>query len=454
MQGVIAVSRFGDAFRQRSTAKGALALLALLLLIAPAIAQEAGEEVEGGIPGIPEGSIASSLPRHLADPGGARSRLANHGITFGLNYIGEVWGNPSGGIKQSTHYIGLLEGVVEVDMEKAIGWHGLSFFTNLYWIHGSSITASNIGSLMPVSFIEALPATRVFEFYLDQKLFDDKVSIRFGQLAADAEFLVSEGGGLFINGTWGWPSIAAEDLPGGGPAYPLATPGVRLGLYPTENTALLVALYNGDPAPPCAADDPQICNKHGFEWEFTNKPLLFAELQHSYHQGAGQLPGTIKIGGWNHFGNFETLREPVGIIDGDYGLYAIIDQMIYRLPGEGDPKGVSIFGTIAGAPSNRNLVDFYFDVGLTFSGMISHRPNDTFGIALGYTGISDDAVTQLRADGEPATSDYEAVLELVYNAEIVPGLIVSPDFQYFWNPGATEPIPDAAVFGLRTVISY
>jgi len=284
---------------------------------------------------------------------------------------------------------------------------------------------------MPVSFIEALPATRLFELYFDQKLFNDKVSVRFGQLAADAEFLLSEGGGVFINGTWGWPSITAEDLPDGGPAYPIATPGIRLGLYPTKNTALLVALYNGEPAPPCTADDAQVCNKHGLDFDIDGPPLLFAEGTYSYNQGAGQLPGTVKLGGWNHFGNFDTLRDPVRIIDGDYGLYAIIDQMIYRLPGEGDPKGVSVFGRVIGAPSNRNLVDIYWEVGLVFTGMMASRPNDILGIGFAYTGISNDESARQRDEGETIISDYEAVLEVSYTAEILPGWNVQPDFQYF-----------------------
>jgi porin len=420
------------------------------------------EEEGGRIPGIPETSIASSLPQHLADPGGMRSRLDKHGIQFGINYIGEVLGNPSGGIKQSTHYDGVLEVTLEADMEKMIGWKGLTFFTNGYWIHGSSITSSNIGSLMPVSFIEALPATRLFELYLDQKLFDDKVSIRFGQLAADAEFLLSDGAGAFINGTWGWPSITAEDIPGGGPAYPVATPGVRLGLYPNEQTTLLVALYNGNPAPPYAADDTQICNKHGLDFEINGPPLLFAEGAYKYHQGAGELPGTIKLGGWHHFGNFETLRDPNRVIDGDYGIYAIIDQMIYRVPGEGDPKGVSVFGRVIGTPSNRNLVDIYWEAGLTFTGMFASRPNDILGVGFAYTGISDDESARQRADGEPVISNYEGVIEIACTAEIIPGWYLQPDFQYLWNPGGhasdpndpTKAIPNASVIGLRTTINY
>ena len=77
---------------------------------------------------------------------------------------------------------------------------------------------------MPVSNLEATDATRLFELWFEQHLFDDKVAIRFGQLAADAEFIISEGGGYFLNGTWGWPSITAADLPSGGPAYPQLRP--------------------------------------------------------------------------------------------------------------------------------------------------------------------------------------------------------------------------------------
>src|SRR3954468_4375288 len=61
------------------------------------------------IPGLPETSIATSLPRALADPGGIRSALGRDGITFHVNYIGEVLGNPVGGVSQGTFYDGRVE---------------------------------------------------------------------------------------------------------------------------------------------------------------------------------------------------------------------------------------------------------------------------------------------------------------------------------------------------------
>ena len=76
-------------------------------------------------------------------------------------------------------------------------------------------------------------------------------------------------------------------------------------------------------------------------------------------------------------------------LDNDCGLYGIIDQLIWRVPGSEDPKGVGVFARFIGAPSDRNLVDFYFDGGITFSGMIRSRPDDAFAIGFAYTGISE-----------------------------------------------------------------
>ena len=65
--------------------------------------------------------------------------------------------------------------------------------------------------------------------------------------------------------------------------------------------------------------------------------------------------------------------------------------------------------------------------------------------------------------------NYEIDFELTYLAQILPGFVVRPDFQYIFHPGGGGPnpfnpalghttvpgrIPDAAVFGIRTVIKF
>jgi porin len=455
--------------------RGRLRLLPAMvaaLLSWPAMAQTAEEE-SGRIPGLPETSIASSLPRELADPGGIRSALGRRGVTYHINYIGEGLDNPTGGVVQGGVYDGRLELALDADLEKTIGWPGLSFFVNGYQIHGRSISANNLGVLMPVSFIEALPDTRLFELWLEQKLFNDRLSIRFGQLSADSDFLISQGAQAFLNGTWGWASIAGVNLPDGGPSYPMAAPGVRVLIVPDDHFSLRVGLYTGDPADDCAAGVPQKCNPNGLAFPFSD-PLLLVEGAYKYNQGEGELAGTFKLGGWRLFSAPE--QQSVGnnalpialpaipgeFADQDGAIYFVLDQMLYRLPGKGDPKGISFFARAAAAPSEGNMIEAYWEGGLTFSGISDRRPDDILGIGIAHTGVSSEIIAFEQAEGQTIIPDFERMLEVSYTAQIVKGFYIQPDFQYFWNPGGRVPdpndpakaVPNAAVLGIRTTINY
>jgi porin len=361
-----------------------------------------------------------------------------------------------------------------IDFEKAIGWKGLTFFANGYQIHGESISALNLGVLMPASFIEALPSSRLFEIYLEQKLFDDHLSLRVGQLSADSEFAMSESGGAFLNGSFGWPSILGINLPDGGPSYPMASPASRLKFQPNDNLGFLVGVFSDDPAGNCMDEElPEECNPHGLLFPLTS-PLLMIETEIKYNQGEGQLAGKLKFGGWRDFGTFVPNAIgnnglPIGLApvpgvraDKNYGTYVILDQMVYRVPGPGEPRGITLFGSYMHAPPEGNMIQHYFEAGVTMRGMMDARPNDIFGIGFIYTGVSSEIIEYYKEANFPVIPSFEGVLEISYTAEVMKGFYLQPDFQYFWNPGAGsgDPLdpyiqtPNAAVFGLRTTLNY
>jgi porin len=210
----------------------------------PALAQIIDNRKDG----VRLDSIATSLPEN-GDPGGGRKWLYDHGITYDLNYTSEVFSNVSGGIRRGTIFEGLLEGIIDADLEKLLDLKGLSFHANAFQIHGTGgIARDFLGNLNTISNIEALPTTRLSELWLEQKFWDGKASLRFGQLVADSEFIISNYSQLFA--TSDWPAITKANQPGGGPSYPLSTPGIRLRVDPTKEISFLVALFNGDPASP------------------------------------------------------------------------------------------------------------------------------------------------------------------------------------------------------------
>ena len=149
---------------------------------------------------------------------------------------------------------GKVQGILTVDFGKLAGWQGLSLFANMFQIHNTGrIRRDYVGGVNTIAAIEAVPSTRLSELWLEQKFANDKVSIRAGQLAADSEFFYSDLSTMFLQSDW--PTIGAENLPSGGPAYPLATPGARLRIDPSPDMSMLFAVFNGDPAGPPPPDD-------------------------------------------------------------------------------------------------------------------------------------------------------------------------------------------------------
>jgi porin len=442
-----------------------LALLGVLFAT-PAMAQAWWDTAPNG---IPDPSFATSLP-HNADPTGARKRLAERGIVYGIEYTNDVLSNVHGGLKIGTIDQGKVQGIFTVDLEKLAGWNGLSLFANFFQIHNTGrIRQDYVGGINTIAAIEAIPATRLSEIWLEQKFANDRASLRIGQLAADNEFFYSELSTLFLQSDWA--TIAAVNLPGGGPAYPLSTPGVRLKLQPTKDVAWLIAAYNGDPAGQCALGDPQLCNRNGLNFRVNDPPLLLSELQLTRNTGKSDkgLATTLKLGGWYYTGTFEHQRfatdgllldDPVGstvsrIHKGNFGIYSVIDQQLYRPAGGENQSGISFYNRTSYSPNDRNLVSFYTDGGLVFSGLIPGRPNDKFGAGFIYSKFSKNVHT---FDGDLTTSlsplapvhDYELNLEFTYQAQIVPGWTIQPDLQFVWHPNGQSSIPRATVAGVRS----
>ncbi|KAA2237760.1 carbohydrate porin [Salinarimonas soli] len=427
-------------------------------------------------------SIQSSLGP-AGDPGGVRSFLSSKGIDYSLTYIGEVLRNARGGSRTGTIGQGRFDLQIDADLDRLLGWKGAAFHTNLYQIHGTGLSRYYVNNLLVTSGIEALPSTRLYELWLEQKFLEGAVAIRAGQLAADTEFFVSQTAGLFVNSTFGWPGYAGANLPSGGPAYPLATPGVRVKLAPTDGVTLMVGLFNGDPAGPANDIDPQRRNRRGTTFRVNDPPFLIAEGAYAYGLGSkdAALPGTVKVGYWHHFARFDaqrydalglSLADPSGTgiarrLPGNDGVYAIVDQTLYRPAGAAD-GGLSAFLRLAASPGDRNLISAYADAGLAYKGLLPGRPNDTAGIGVAYARISDaarglDRDTILFTGTPGIVRSREALVEVTYQAEVVPGWTVQPNVQYIARPGGGIANPrdpdgakqkDAVVFGARTTIRY
>jgi len=377
---------------------------------------------------------------------GARPLIEAHGVAFNSGYTCDVLGVVAGGGPDGTFYAGLLDFGVNADFEKLLGWEGASFQTTWLWLSGSGPADQLANSPLGLSGIAGYPTLRMLELWFQQEFHDGKISLRFGQLAADSEFLVSDYAGLFVNSTFGWPLITSANLPNGGPASPMGTPGVRLALQPAEWLTFRTAALQGNVF-------PQEVNLHGFDYSLNAQTgfTFLAEAEASWG-GAGKsaaLPGRFKPGAWFQTGeSADPLSAQTSA--GNFGIYAVLDQMLFREKGD---EGLGFFGRVSFAPPDRNVYSFYFDTGFTYRGLVPGRDGDTAGIALGFGKTTPGWEREVSANGGiPGGS--QTVLEATYQIEITPWFLLQPDLQFIIQPAGQSDLPNSLALGARATLVF
>ncbi|WP_245513129.1 carbohydrate porin [Enterovirga rhinocerotis] len=438
----------------------------------PALAQDASQS--GAATDKPP-SIQSSLGP-FGDPGGWRAAAEARGLTINLSYTNEMLGNLSGGLRRHGVYAGKLEAQLGIDLGTMAGWQGLAFFANAFQIHDTGgLRDRTFGRLVTVSNIEAYPSTRLSEIWLEQKWAGDRFGLRIGQITADGEFFSADYGRIFLSNDW--PTITGANLPAGGPAYPISTPGIRFRAQPTDSLTALFAIFNGDPG------DQKEVNRDGLRFPLRDPALLMGEVQYRYGQDKEStgLAGTWRLGGYHRLGRFDDLRyDRTGLallhptsngeprrLRGMSGLYGVVDHQLWRPEGGSHEDGILVYGRLSASPSDRSHIDLWADGGLVFSGLVPRRPHDQFGVSFIYSRIgralrSADRDAQIHAGAFAPIRSYEATFEATYAAQIAPGWVVQPDIQYVYRPagGVENPyrpgtlLKGGFIVGLRSTLTY
>lgn len=366
------------------------------------------------------------------------------GVTFTAEYTGEVFGNLSGGIKSGATYEGLLRLSLQLDLAQLLCWKGATVYGSLIYPHGEGLTDQYTGDFNRLSSIDAYDSVRLFELWFQQKFLADVFSVRIGQMSADQEFYQSTTANLFINSCFGtFPTMSFDtNLP----IYPVGGLGIRIDCRPSKSLTFRAALFDSNPG----AQD--VNNKHGVAFHL-NPPsgmILIAESVYQVNPTKANrgIVGTYTIGGYYDSRQFAgDFVHPVHAANG--GLYAIIDQIVYRAQPYIDEKsakqGLSVFTSCCAGPTDRNLVSLYVDFGCNYLGLLPGRENDVAGVAVSYTRLSDEVVQ----NGRPIHSGHETVIEASYKVQLNDHLYVQPDVQYILYPGGFGAHPNTFVSGLR-----
>lgn len=413
----------------------------------------------------------------IPDVFGVRHELEDKGVLLTAQSTSDMLGSTTGGAVKGGSYSGLLALGATADLEKSLGWEGATFKSTWIWLYGNDLSTQDIGNSMLVSGIAGPPAFSCYQLWLEQKLFREACSVRAGLLGLDTEFGISRTANLFVNTTFGMPSLFLNNLPNGGPTYPMATPGIRLALHPSSWMTLRSAMTQANPF-----TTPE--NPHNFNWNFGPAGGLLslneAETRWNDAVDSKGLSGTAKAGFWIQTGQSPgaqppgqfTYTAPSANAYGT-GFYAMVDQQItapckeWEREGQSTPcvtsgaerhqgicrEGLRSFARIGFSPQEWSVTSLYADGGLVYRGLIPGRKKDKLGVAFAYAQMSPEMVSQASAAGLSGAG-FEAVAELSYSWIVSPSVALQPDLQYVLHPNGTEQYGNALVVGIRAVVNF
>lgn len=414
----------------------------------------------------------------LGDWGGVRTDLAEAGVGLEFFYFGSVPSNLSGGIKTGSVYQHALLLAADLDLEKLVGWKGGLLHASAVWLEGEPFSSTYIGDLNKTNLVDFPESFRLWEVYLEQKLFGDEVVLKAGLMSVDRDFIVPEQYNTlasinFLNQTFFYPTLAFNlyDIPGfpvgdhALPSTPYSALGALVKWQPTDAFYVQAAVYDGNPDTGDSGTDIALRSNEGALFYFETG------VRSNAGKGATGLPGSLKLGGWYHTDDFYDVSTTIGSLfglaqaptthEGNYGFYLLGEQMLYREGDANDPakQGLVAFARLAAAPADRNLAEFGVDGGIVYRGLIPGRDYDTLGLAASYLRISGDIRDAQRAanrvlPGAFVVADYEGVVELSYKLQLAAWWTLQPSLQYVMHPGGSSAIEDAWALGVQTTLRF
>lgn len=398
-------------------------------------------------------------PLQPVDPGALLDadwhlKLQEQGVNVAASYYIELAGNPSGGQAQGFANAASLGCALGLDFEKLIHIPGLSFFSSALFRSGSNLSANKIDNQFPVTQLFGGETIRLNELYLKQSLFNGNFHFKAGHLTGGNDFLSSPFYCEFIsNAICGNPISIFFNAPF--LAYPFSTWGAYMDFKPMDNLLLKFAVYNDNLG--IKANKYHGCN---FTFKSTAGVMWMSEWVYFLNQSMKDTgnKGNYKLGGYYQTGQKNLFNG--GSQTGNYGLYALFDQMLYRKNGPGTSQGLTMFGSFLFSPPNRNRFPYFFDLAFIYKGLFPGRNSDylSLGVANGsYSSDLRSVQRQARSSGIPSVygdqpQSSETILELNYWYRFNKWFALTPGMQYVINPKGYGTTPNAFVLEMQISI--
>lgn len=410
---------------------------------------------------------------------GVRDDLAERGIEFKGKWVGVYNGVVSsergarGFFDQELTFDAGVNAAKLTGCEALNGWNA---YTGVRWRDPRA--SSN-----PNSFIEGNPTfnpgryqsgtqwrfTHFYLEYVSPEVFgiESFLTLKGGWVQPQKDFMCQPLALLFVNTSLSVAKGLTYNMPW---STSFSTWGGMMQVKPTREAYIRGGLYMAYPQATASSN-------HGLAFAgFAPNPsrndlmtLLEAGWTPSF--GEAKLPGKYAIGGY-YFGVDAVSFVNGKTVDGTYGFYLQADQMLFREKGAEksgcsdksfkapadtrhlSDQGLSMFSLVTFAPADVSLMDFYFQNGFVYKGLIPGRDKDQTMCAVACGTYSKYRIHQIQCLGNENQPNVTLLIEADHRIEINSWSYVQPFVQYLIRPNGTDAVANATVLGFMAGVTF
>ncbi len=369
--------------------------------------------------------------------------LKSEGIDLSVNFTNDFLDNVADGLDGKPTYEGLLSPVITFDLNRMINWNGARLLLSANGTFGTNFN-QKVGAEQGIDNIEAFDTWKIYEFWIEQDLFNNAISLKFGLYDLNSEFDVTESSLVFLNPSQAIGVEFSQTGKNGPSIFPTTSLAFRARYKQKSGYYAQAAIFDGVPGDP---NDPSgnhiILNRH-------NGALLVAETGFKNEtDNDNNSYGKYAIGCWYYTANFKLPNtSTVGDIHkGNLGFYGIAEKQIYSESND-HAQGLSMFIKLGHAEDDLNRINNFVGMGLVYKGLFTNQDEDVLGLAVAVAHTSNWYWQKLKLENinkDRSEIDYE----LTYSIHLLKWLNLQPDFQYLFSPLYSINSKQAFIMGIR-----
>ncbi len=391
------------------------------------------------------------------------------GVRLGGLWIGDTSGVLSGGQnpgKWALNSLTILD--LNLDTDILLSWKGGSFGIEFLQFTGQN-TNSPAGAFPGFESIEAGPPlnrNQLYQLWYRQSFFDDKLIFRIGKSVPTFDFNnvvrpvpVSDPSAAIpaVTALAYTPIFVNPTMLGVMPGYYNSATGITTTFAPAKSIYLNYGFYDGN----LAAGHQTGMSGPRFDGYYFH----IGEFGYSYRLGPERKPGNFGVGVWGQTGKLDDLKG--GTTNGAIGTYLFGAQRLwFRKPGV-DISGISGFYQYGVNNSNALHARQYVGGGLTAFGLVPARPDDSFGLGLNCTWLTQGASSASifypppQSPFVPSLRPSQLMFQCYYQMKLVDGWFFQTNLTDIPTPGipplTTEhrtSFPNALAITLRLTVLF